>query len=148
MDLLCNPKLVGKIYKANKNIRLQSNGGKMLITHKAQVDSYKPHVWLYQKSITNLIYLKNIINQYPITYYSLDEILIFHQEEHGKHNMHFRMNYSSLHYYDPEDEELFLSTQLQETSKVRARYISRLLNRQGKCIHILVTHQLNTTSGS
>ena len=44
MDLFCNPKLVGNIYKSKKKMRLQSNVGKMLITHRAQVAGYKPHV--------------------------------------------------------------------------------------------------------
>ena len=44
MDLFCNSKLVEMIYKSKKNMRLQSNRGKMLITHKEQVDGYKPHV--------------------------------------------------------------------------------------------------------
>ena len=35
MDLLHNPRMVGNIYKAKKKILLQSNGGNMLITHKA-----------------------------------------------------------------------------------------------------------------
>ena len=34
MELLCNTKLVGNIYKAKINICLQSNVGKMIITHK------------------------------------------------------------------------------------------------------------------
>ena len=67
MDLLCNPKLVGNIYKAKKNICLQSNGGKMRITHKAQIAGYKLHVWFYHKSITNRIVLKNIVKQYCVT---------------------------------------------------------------------------------
>ena len=61
MDLFYNPKLDGNIFKANKNMHLQSYGGNMLITNKAQVAGYKPCVWFYQKAITNLIYLKNII---------------------------------------------------------------------------------------
>ena len=59
MDLLYNSILVGNIYKAKKEIHLQSNGGKMLIDHK--VDSYKQHVWFVQKAITNLISIKNLI---------------------------------------------------------------------------------------
>ena len=54
MDLLYNP-LIGNIYNAKKRMHLHSNGGKILITHKSQVASYKPHVWFNQKSITNLI---------------------------------------------------------------------------------------------
>ena len=71
MDPLCNPKLVGKNYKTKKKMRLQSNGGKVIIAHKAQVAGYKPRVWFYQKSITNLIDLKNTMKQYSVTYYSL-----------------------------------------------------------------------------
>ena len=47
---------------------LQSNVGKMLITHKTHVAIYKPHVWFDQKYITNFIALKNIIKQYRVTY--------------------------------------------------------------------------------
>ena len=78
MDLFCNPKLVGNIYKANKNIRLQIDGGKMLITHNSHGACYRSHVWFDQKSITNLIDLNNLINQYRITYNSLDKMFIVH----------------------------------------------------------------------
>ena len=50
MDLLCNPNLVENIDKANKKICLQSNGGKIIITHRAKVVGYKPHVWFDQKN--------------------------------------------------------------------------------------------------
>ena len=72
MDLFCNPKLIGKIYKAKKKMHLRSNGGKMLITHKTQVSSNKPHIWFHQEAITNLIDIKDLINQYHSTYNSLD----------------------------------------------------------------------------
>ena len=45
IDIFFNTKLVGKIYKANTYMRLQKNGGNILITHKAQVANYKPYVW-------------------------------------------------------------------------------------------------------
>ena len=48
-------------------MRLQSNGGTIIINHKAQVDGYNPRVWFYQTSITNLIDLKNLMNEYRIT---------------------------------------------------------------------------------
>ena len=41
-----------------------------------------------------------------------------------------------------------LSTKLQVKRKVTARYISRILNKQGNCMRLWVTHQLITTSGS
>ena len=61
MDLLCNPKLIGNIFKAKKNMRLQSSGGNMGIPHKSQVAGYKPRVWFDQDDITNLISLNNRI---------------------------------------------------------------------------------------
>jgi hypothetical protein len=33
MDLLCNPKLVHNISRANNKMRLQSNGGSMMVNH-------------------------------------------------------------------------------------------------------------------
>ena len=66
IDLIFNTKLVGNIYKAKKNMRLQSNRGKIIITHMAQVDGYKPNVWFDLKASTNLIDLKNIIKQYRV----------------------------------------------------------------------------------
>ena len=41
-------------------------------------------------------------------------------------------------------EERYLSA----TSKVASSDILRLMNRQGNCMHILVTHKLKTTGGS
>ena len=64
MCLFFNIKLVGNIYKAKNKMRLQSNGGNMLINHESQVAGYKPHVWFDQKAITNLIVIKNLIKQY------------------------------------------------------------------------------------
>ena len=110
IDLLCNINLVVNIYKANKKVLLHSNRFKIIIARKAQACGYQPHVGLDQKAITNLIAVNNLSKQYYVTYDSLDEMLIFHLEEHGNHNMHFRMHQSSLYYYDPEDEDFFLST--------------------------------------
>ena len=78
-------------------MRLQRNGGKMLITNKAEVVSYKPRVWFEKKSITNLINLKNLIKHYRVTYESLEYMFIFHQAEHGKDNMNFRIHESGIH---------------------------------------------------
>ena len=78
-------------------MRLQSNGGKILITHKAQGNGYKPHLWLDQKSITTIIALNNLIKKYCVTYYTLDEMFILCREEHGKKNMHFRMHERGSH---------------------------------------------------
>ena len=101
MDLFYNTKMVGNCFKDKKNMRLHINGGKMLITHNAQVSYYKSYAWFDQKDITKLIALKNIINWYHVTYDSLHEMFIFHLEEHGRNNIHFIMHDSGLHYYFP-----------------------------------------------
>ena len=59
---------------------LHSNVGKMLIVHKLKASGYKPHVWFDQKSITNLIALKNLINKYRVTYDSWYDIFNDHRE--------------------------------------------------------------------
>ena len=83
----------------------------MLITNKSQVSGYNSQVWFDQKSITNLIALKNLINKYRVTNNSLDDMFIIHKEEHGKHNMHFKMHEHVPNYYDPEYEDfLFVNT--------------------------------------
>ena len=80
----------------------------MIITHKAQVPGYMPHVWFDQKSIADLIALNDIINKYCITYDILDEMFIVHWEEHVNHHIHFIMHDIGLNYYDPEDEYFLL----------------------------------------
>ena len=60
-------------------MRLHSKGGKMFITHKARIAGYKPHIWFDKKCINNLISLNNLINQYRVTYESLDEMFIFYR---------------------------------------------------------------------
>ena len=60
--------MVGKIYKAKKNMHLQSKGGNMITTNKTKVAGYKTNVWFDQKYITNLITLNNLINKYHVTY--------------------------------------------------------------------------------
>ena len=59
---------------------LQSNRIQILITYKAHVAIYNPHVLFDQKAITNLIALKNLIKQYRVTYNSLNETFIVHRE--------------------------------------------------------------------
>ena len=81
-------------------MRLNINGGNMLLTHKAKIAGYHKNVWFNKRAITNIIDLSNIIQQYLVTYYSDDNILIVQQEAEYKPNMEFKMHKSKLHYYD------------------------------------------------
>ena len=45
MDLIFNEDMVESIYRSKKKMRLRSNGGKMVIYHKAVVSGYIKDVW-------------------------------------------------------------------------------------------------------
>jgi hypothetical protein len=104
MDLFCNSKLVDVITKASSKMRLKSNDGTMAVTHKATMTGYKHDVWFSEKAITNIIALKNLRQQYQITYDSRDKKFVVHRDHQHKPNMEFKMHESGLHYYDPNDE--------------------------------------------
>jgi hypothetical protein len=89
MDLFCNKQLVTDVTKANKKMRLQSNGGRMTATQKATMPGYKKQVWYSKDAITNIIALSNLIQQYHVMYNSRDQIFVVHQEDQGKPNMEF-----------------------------------------------------------
>ena len=111
MDLFCNPKLVSGITKTSNKMKLQSNGGTMMVSHKATVAGYNHKVWYSKHAITNIIALSNLIQQYRVTYDSNDQMFVVHREDHNMFNMEFKMHESGLHYYDPSDKAyVFVST--------------------------------------
>ena len=61
-------------------MRLNINGGTMLLTHKAKIAGYHKKIWFSKRAITNITALSNIIHQYKITYDSDDKMLIVHRE--------------------------------------------------------------------
>ena len=73
----------------------------MRIGHKASIRGYKKQVWFDKKAITNIISVKNLAEQYRITYDSENggEFKV-HRQEHRQHDMRFVMHPSGLHYYD------------------------------------------------
>ena len=72
MDLLCNKEMAERIYKSNKKTRLHSNGGKMVIYHKAVVAGYIKDAWFDKTAITDIFLPNNLIQQYRVTYDSLN----------------------------------------------------------------------------
>jgi hypothetical protein len=110
MDLICNSDFVTKIYKSSKCMRLKSNGGTMVVTHKAEMAGYHAHVWYSKEAITNILALSNVIKQYRVTYDSDTQTFVVHRESESKPNMEFWMHESGLHYYDPWNEELMFIT--------------------------------------
>jgi hypothetical protein len=100
MDLFCNAALVSKISKSRSIMRLKSNGGTMAVTRKATMEGYNKTVWFSTQAITNITALRNLIDQYRVTYDSDDLMFVVHRESESKPHMEFKMHKSGLHYYD------------------------------------------------
>jgi hypothetical protein len=105
MDLFCNAALVSKTSKSNSSMRLKSNGGTMVVTRKATIPGYNKTAWFSTRAITNIIALRNLIDQYHVTYDSDDLMFVVHRESESKPKNEFRMHESSLHYYDQRKEK-------------------------------------------
>jgi hypothetical protein len=78
MDLFCNSAMLGKTIKSASSMILKSNGGTMLVTHKAFMMGYHKTVWFSKKDITNIIAIYNFIQQYRVTYDSDDQMFVVH----------------------------------------------------------------------
>jgi hypothetical protein len=105
MDIFCNSALVRKTRKSTTSMRLKSYGGTMAVTRKATMTGYNKDVWFSTRAITNITALRNLIQQYRVTYDSDDKMFVLHQESQGKPNMEFRMHKCGLHYYDPRNKK-------------------------------------------
>jgi hypothetical protein len=79
MYLFCNAALVSKISKSRSSMRLKSNGCTMVVTRKATMEGYNKTVWFRTRAITNIIALRNFIDQYRVTYYSDDLMFVVHR---------------------------------------------------------------------
>jgi hypothetical protein len=100
MDLFCNATLVSKISKSKSIMRLKSNSDTMVVTRKATMKGYNKTVWFSTRAITNIIALRNLIDQYRVTSDSDDLMFVVHRELESKPNMELRIHESGLHYYD------------------------------------------------
>jgi hypothetical protein len=105
MDLFCNAALVSKTRKYNSSMILKSNGGTMVVTCKATMLGYNTTVWFSTRALTNIIALRNLIDQYRVTYDSDDLMFVVHRESVSKLNMEFQMHEIGLHCYDPRKEK-------------------------------------------
>jgi hypothetical protein len=76
----------------------------MVLTRKATMPGYNKGVWFSTRAITNIIALRNLIQQYGVTYDSDDKMSVVHPESQGKPNIEFRMHKCGLHYYNPRND--------------------------------------------
>jgi hypothetical protein len=100
MDIFCNTALVRNISKSRFNTRLKRNVGTMVVTQKAKMEGYNKTVWFSTRAITHIIALRNLIDQYRVTYESDDLMFVVHRESESKPNMEYKMHKSGLNYYD------------------------------------------------
>ena len=111
MDFSCNQALVTETYKSSSSMRLKSNGGTMIVTHKAKMAGCHKNMFFSKRSITNIIALSNVIQKYQVTYDIEDKMFMVHQEAESKPNMEFKMHKSGLHYYNPRNKHFaFINT--------------------------------------
>ncbi len=77
---------------------MMSNSGGLKITKKCKIQGYKYLVWFSKKSITNIIYLKNLIKCYRVIYdRELDTTFVFHCSAFGLPDLLFEIPPCGLH---------------------------------------------------
>ena len=62
MDIFYNPDLVEDIKNLKRPSRIQSISKEVSVSQKANIPGYNKRVWFRQRSITNIIALKNYLN--------------------------------------------------------------------------------------
>jgi hypothetical protein len=114
-------------------MRIKSNGGTMVVTRKATMEGYNKTVWFSTRAITNIIALRNLIDQYRVTYDSDNLIFVVHRELESNPNMEFKMHNSGLHYYDPRKEQhlTFVNTVSENRSLARSEWSEEVIERNG-----------------
>ncbi len=102
-DLCCNPDFATKMRKAKRALNMSSNGGGLRITKECMVLGYELWMWFTKRAMANIIFLKNIIRLYWVTYdCEWQTAFNVHQEEFDPPNMVFDMHPCGLHIYYPE----------------------------------------------
>jgi hypothetical protein len=86
-------------------MRLKSNGGSMILSHKASMKGHDNDVCFSKDAITNVITLRNLIKQHRVAHDSKDQMFVVHRETQNKPNMEFKMHENGLHCFDPRDKD-------------------------------------------
>ena len=75
---------------------MHSNDREMSINQKSKIPGYNKRVWFRRRSITNIIALRNLTEQYIFTNDRNYHMFIVHREVSGLPNMKFIMHNSGL----------------------------------------------------
>ena len=84
-------------------VRVQSNGGTLLVNLRSEMPGYKIKTWFGNKAITKIVSLNNVIKQYRGTYDSGNKQFFVHRQDSGLPNMVFQMHSSGIHLYDSKE---------------------------------------------
>ena len=135
MSLFCNDKLIIRKKRADRPLKLQSNGGTLVVNHEAEIGEGQ-FVWFSKRAITNILSFKQVKKTYPVSYESEADTFTIHREDCGLGNMVFKMHESGLHYHDPRGEDFsfvttvegnklpFTKRQIEAAEKARSLYAS------------------------
>ncbi len=97
-DLCCNRGFMSFIRKASHALNMTSNGGDLKITKQGKFTGYKFWVCFSKQAITNIIYLKNLIDIYKVTYDSkVETTFVIHCQKFGLSDLFFKMHLCGLH---------------------------------------------------
>jgi hypothetical protein len=89
--VFCDSRLVLDIRKGEQQLKLESNGGSLPILQIANVKGFNEdvYVWFSMKAITNILSLKKVRSEFPVSYDG--ENFIIHCALQGYFNMVFKL---------------------------------------------------------
>ena len=102
-------------------MKVQGNGDTLVFTRSTEMPGYKQDLWFIKDAITEIIALKNLINQYRVTYDSIDQLFMVHSYDQEKPNMELKMHEYGIHSYNPTDKAVVLintMTKKQDSIKI------------------------------
>ena len=87
--VFCDSRLVLDIRKGERQLNLESNSGSLPISEIANVKGLYEDVWFSMKAITNILSLKKVRNEFPVSYDG--DNFIIHRALQGYFNMVFKL---------------------------------------------------------
>ena len=101
---------------------------------KETLKGYNREVWFDPKALTNIVCLKNVREQWPVSYDCGAGVFTVHREKDGLHDISFHMIEEGLHVYIPpsngkafvntvaDNMEGFSKQQVKQAKKARELY--------------------------
>ena len=110
----------------------------MYVNQKEKIPGYNKRMWFRRRDITNIISLKNLSEQYRVTYYINKHMLIVYREVTDLQNMEFLMHDSGLHYYEPTNKDLVFLNTVSKNKEGFSRIKTKSAVKSQELQHILV----------